>query len=97
MALIKCPECGKEISSSAEKCIGCGYPITAPAQQRGSSVQTIQQTSKDLKLWVLISAGVILVGMIILWGAGEPIGGYLMLGGIILLVSTKMKIWWEHE
>lgn len=27
MALIKCPECGKEISSKAEICIGCGYPI----------------------------------------------------------------------
>lgn len=28
MALINCPECGKEISDSAEKCIHCGYEIT---------------------------------------------------------------------
>lgn len=27
MALIKCPECGKEISSFAVVCIYCGYPI----------------------------------------------------------------------
>ncbi|MBQ2295055.1 MAG: zinc ribbon domain-containing protein [Spirochaetales bacterium] len=27
MALIKCPECGKEISDKSEICIGCGYPI----------------------------------------------------------------------
>lgn len=27
MALIKCPECGKEISDKSEKCIGCGFPI----------------------------------------------------------------------
>lgn len=27
MALIKCPECGKEVSSKAEICINCGYPI----------------------------------------------------------------------
>lgn len=27
MALIKCPECGREISDKAEKCIHCGYPI----------------------------------------------------------------------
>lgn len=27
MALIKCPECGKEISDKAEKCIHCGYPL----------------------------------------------------------------------
>lgn len=27
MALIKCPECGKEISDSAKKCIHCGKVI----------------------------------------------------------------------
>lgn len=27
MALIKCPECGREISDKAEICIGCGFPI----------------------------------------------------------------------
>ncbi|MDE5803214.1 MAG: zinc-ribbon domain-containing protein [Lachnospiraceae bacterium] len=27
MALIKCPECGKEISDKASSCPGCGYPI----------------------------------------------------------------------
>ncbi len=27
MALINCPECGKEISDSSDKCIHCGYPL----------------------------------------------------------------------
>ena len=27
MSLIKCPECGKEISDSIEKCIHCGFPL----------------------------------------------------------------------
>ena len=27
MALIKCPECGKEISDKSKICIGCGFPI----------------------------------------------------------------------
>lgn len=27
MALIKCPECGKEISDKAPTCIHCGYPL----------------------------------------------------------------------
>ena len=25
--LIKCPECGKEISDKSEKCINCGFPL----------------------------------------------------------------------
>lgn len=27
MALIKCPECGKEISNKSDKCIHCGFPL----------------------------------------------------------------------
>lgn len=27
MALINCPECGKEISDKSEKCVHCGYPV----------------------------------------------------------------------
>ena len=29
MALIKCPECGKEISERAQSCLNCGCPIQA--------------------------------------------------------------------
>ena len=27
MALIKCPECGKEVSDKAQNCINCGFPL----------------------------------------------------------------------
>ncbi len=27
MALIKCPECGADVSNVAESCPKCGYPI----------------------------------------------------------------------
>ncbi len=27
MALIRCPECGRQISEYAEKCPGCGWPV----------------------------------------------------------------------
>ena len=27
MALIKCIECGKEVSDKAEVCVHCGYPL----------------------------------------------------------------------
>ena len=30
MAMIKCSECGKDISDKAEMCIGCGAPISVP-------------------------------------------------------------------
>lgn len=27
MAMIKCPECGRDISDKADVCVGCGFPI----------------------------------------------------------------------
>lgn len=30
MALIKCPECGREISDTASACPGCGAPVRKP-------------------------------------------------------------------
>jgi predicted RNA-binding Zn-ribbon protein involved in translation (DUF1610 family) len=27
MVLIKCPECTKDVSNNADKCIHCGYPL----------------------------------------------------------------------
>ncbi len=34
MALIKCPECGKEISEKSSKCINCGYPLNPQKSTR---------------------------------------------------------------
>lgn len=32
MALMRCPECGREVSSQAPACPSCGYPLQAKAQ-----------------------------------------------------------------
>ena len=37
MALIKCPECGKEVSDKAAACIHCGCPIQAQASVPSSA------------------------------------------------------------
>ena len=34
MALIICPECGKEISDKAKCCIHCGYPLEEETQKQ---------------------------------------------------------------
>lgn len=42
MALIKCPECGKEISDKAGRCPHCGYPID---QRIDPDLEVLQQNS----------------------------------------------------
>ena len=34
MALIKCPECGRDISDKAQSCPACGYPVISIASQQ---------------------------------------------------------------
>ena len=51
MSLIKCPECGKEISSNADKCIYCGYPLVKDTNETVSddSVQKDHYEEQDVK------------------------------------------------
>lgn len=48
MALIKCPECGNDVSSSAASCPKCGYPIANTlAVNNGSGVAVNNQTGSN--------------------------------------------------
>ncbi len=60
MALIKCPECGKEISDQASKCPSCGYPVKG-----GRGMNKLSKVSK--KKAILITS--VLVAICIAFGA----------------------------
>ena len=55
MALINCPECGKEVSDSAEKCIHCGYEIKA------SNSETTRKKKINKKVLIPIIAVVAVI------------------------------------
>ena len=38
MAMIQCPECGKQISSAAASCPNCGHPLTPTKSEVGTGV-----------------------------------------------------------
>ena len=42
MALISCPECGKQISDAANTCPHCGFPITSQATSSISEEKAVQ-------------------------------------------------------
>ena len=44
MALINCPECGKEISTKADHCIHCGYPLLKETEGVKDDIPTEQNT-----------------------------------------------------
>lgn len=51
MSLIKCPECGKEISDKATVCIHCGYPIKEETYKIN-----IEQNTKKVFVYMCMSS-----------------------------------------
>ncbi len=64
MALIKCVECGKEISDKSKACINCGCPIEYSITALENSlnhvneVQNLEKLAQDNEFWIeIISCG----------------------------------------
>lgn len=49
MSLIKCPECGKEVSDQSHICIHCGYPLSNNAKNN-ENICLINDSPYDLSL-----------------------------------------------
>jgi uncharacterized membrane protein YvbJ len=106
MALINCPECTKEVSTSAISCPNCGAPIAAAkeAEAAGAPLTTTQLTSKKLKGQQAIAVLMVIVGTIWLFvamgqqpasGAGLPL--IITLVGLIWFIVTRVRTWWHHS
>lgn len=50
MALIKCPECGKEVSDKAQACIHCGYPLSNDIKKVHNTIEAKPSTKENEKI-----------------------------------------------
>ena len=69
MALIKCPECGTEVSDKAEKCPKCAFPIksgTNTSQVKNDSKTEIIVRQKEGCFLQTLNFGCALIGLIII-------------------------------
>lgn len=65
MALIDCPECGKQVSDAAKSCPGCGYPISSNDRQiREKKPQSIKSYMPMICVTIAV-VFVIIVGKLI--------------------------------
>ena len=92
MALIKCPECGNEVSSSAESCPKCAYPMIrndVSTSTHSGDVQTKEKSSERYKLQRLLSGLIVIlsfVGLLLAgWGLTHQKGLFIY-GGVLGVV-----------
>lgn len=60
MALINCPECGKEISDTCESCIHCGYKLS-----NDSDPKVKQSGKKKISIIAILLIVIVIIGIII--------------------------------
>lgn len=103
MSLIKCPECGTEVSSLASACPKCAAPIAqaTAAKAVGQSVTTTEATAKSLKKQMLYATALLCVGVVTIIGAdtgssASVVGVLLCLAGLVWFIATRARAWWHH-
>ena len=62
MALITCPDCKKEISSSAESCPGCGRPMETSIKCPTCKSDDVEKISNASKVGSALMFGVFAMG-----------------------------------
>ncbi|MCD6417094.1 MAG: zinc-ribbon domain-containing protein [Planctomycetes bacterium] len=105
MALIECPECGKQVSDKAESCPHCGNPLRGKADVVGGrQVRAIEKTAKRFKAHILLSTLALLTGVVWMIGScsaseSESMSPWAMLLTVVAaiwLLAAKISAWWHH-
>ncbi len=95
MALIECPECGREVSSSAAVCPECAYPVmtgTPPVPPRA-----VKATPKRQWWRTAISiVGRIAVGATLFLMA-ETEGSLMAVIGGLLITGSAIPVWYRDR
>ena len=96
MALIGCPECGREVSSNAATCPACAYPLVAPTPsvppRAVSKSETHQWWKTALPLVGRVLFGIVLIGV----GIEEEDSVAAVVGGTAIAVSA-IPAWYRSK
>ena len=96
MALIQCPECGREVSHSAAACPDCAYPVA-----KGSTTVPSRAAGEPSKpsWWPAVSIiGRIAVGgfLLLLARVEQELGVEMGLVGL-LVAGSAIPTWYHHR
>ena len=91
--IANCLDCHGPVSTRARFCPHCGAP-----RAEADPTTTIQLTGKDIKLTQLAGRVGVLLGLVLILINADtrPVGGVLFVGGMALVISARIRRWWNH-
>lgn len=96
MALVQCPECGKQVSDQAAACPECAYPIGGPPASVAVHSSRVISTKRAGGIWEAIGFLLIVAAVIAglannSAGSGPGLGSLLGVTGFIVFLVGRFK------
>jgi hypothetical protein len=89
MALIKCSECGKEVSDKATACPNCGAPPASEGRTRQHRDNTPVRVVRADWRWEAIGA-LLVIGGLIAGIAGASSGWLVLIVGFVIFIISRV-------
>lgn len=108
MALIECPECGRDVSDQAAACPHCGYPLRQAMgaerrprkQEFEHEVRSVKRAEPEGRLRRLrrMAVGLALAGLAFLAvGAPAAVTVVSVVAGLLLYAYVRIAAWWHRD
>ena len=95
MALVKCPECGREVSDKSAACVGCGAPLSpALSQTTPASPATPVPVTRRGGKWEALGTVLVIGGILSVVFASPPVstfGALAFVVGLIVFVIGRFQ------
>jgi hypothetical protein len=106
MPLIKCPDCGTDVSDRAVACPKCAAPLQGISPDRPSAHPSpaaadsapvvIEQTRKQWKGLQLVSVVLVCLGAITCVAQAPTATAIFWVVGMVLYVASRLGAWWQN-
>lgn len=93
MALIKCGECGREVSDKAAACVGCGAPLGAAVAAPSPAASPVPVTRRGGK-WEAAGTILVIAGVLSVMFASPPItslGALAFVIGLVVFIIGRFQ------
>jgi uncharacterized membrane protein YvbJ len=94
MALVSCPDCGRQISRNAVACPNCGAPSS---MYDNKSKETYIANPSIGKGKIVLGGILIFFGVVYSYGGSYSLGVFCIVLGLALSITGKFQNWWHWK